>query len=99
MYANNRCRLPGESKDDASTDVGAVGEHANADGACYKLEEVAQYHVGETVTCMQKSWLAPGGAEAIIYGDSMCLCLLVAAPIFSGPPWTCLAFICQCSHS
>jgi len=33
----------------------------------FKIEETAQYYVGETVTSLQKTALSPGGAEAIVY--------------------------------
>ena len=46
------------------------------DSARWKVEEIAQYHVGETVTSIHKCCLSPGGAEAIVYGcASICTCM------------------------
>jgi len=63
------CRLPTNVADDTSDDPGGVGSFENSagDGAMFKIEETAQYYVGETVTSLQKTALSPGGAEAIVY--------------------------------
>jgi splicing factor 3B subunit 3 len=64
------CRLPAEAKDDAGEEPGAIGgyDHGNAEGARFKVNEIVQFHVGETVTSIQKCSLSPGGAAAIVYG-------------------------------
>jgi splicing factor 3B subunit 3 len=54
--------------------VGASGAAASAStaaarlgGAAYKLEAVASFHVGDTVTSLQRAALQPGGAEVLLY--------------------------------
>lgn len=33
----------------------------------FKVDEIVQYHVGETVCGLQRATLTPGGADAIVY--------------------------------
>ena len=40
-------------------------------GAPYKLEDVVNFHVGDTVTALQRASLQPGAKEVIIYGTVM----------------------------
>eukprot|EP00771_Trimastix_marina_P003755 gnl/Trimastix_PCT/513.p1 GENE.gnl/Trimastix_PCT/513~~gnl/Trimastix_PCT/513.p1 ORF type:complete len:1198 (+),score=474.09 gnl/Trimastix_PCT/513:94-3687(+) len=37
-------------------------------GAPYKMTEITQFYIGETVTSLNKTCLMPGGAECIVYG-------------------------------
>ena len=65
------CRLPREVSDDAD-DAALMAASAGRDdlalnGAPSKAEEVVQFHVGETVTSLQKVSLGPGCAEVILY--------------------------------
>lgn len=39
--------------------------------AHHKLEDVIQFHVGDTVTALQRAAMQPGGQEAIIYATIM----------------------------
>eukprot|EP00958_Prasinococcus_capsulatus_P017369 scaffold1954_cov364-Prasinococcus_capsulatus_cf.AAC.4 len=63
-------RLPAEISEQVEDDPsgGRAREGAARTGAPYKLEEVIQYHVGDTVCAMQKATLQSGGSESIIYG-------------------------------
>ncbi len=63
------CRLPTEVSDDVDEDPGGAGsfEHAKLNGAQFKVDEIVQYHVGETVCGLQRATLTPGGADAIVY--------------------------------
>lgn len=36
-----------------------------------QLNKIIQFHVGDGVTCLQKTFLIPGGGECIIYGTAM----------------------------
>ena len=51
------------------------GKFAGVGGALnsahHKLEDVIQFHVGDTVTALQRAAMQPGGQEAIIYGTIM----------------------------
>jgi len=40
-------------------------------GAPNKLEAITQFHVGDTVTCLQRATLQPGGGETLLYGTIM----------------------------
>ena len=64
------------------------GKFAGVGGALnsahHKLEDVIQFHVGDTVTALQRAAMQPGGQEAIIYGTIMGAlgvpCLVTAFP-------------------
>jgi len=62
-------RLPPDVADDINEDPSAAGvfDHTRLNGAQFKVDEVIQYHVGETVCGLQKATLTPGGADAIVY--------------------------------
>ena len=55
----------------------------------YKVEQIAHYHVGETVTSVFKTSLSPGGAEAVIYSTiggsigalQVCVCVCVCVRV------------------
>lgn len=40
-------------------------------GAPHKLENVVQFHVGDTITSLQRAVMQPGGTEVIVYGTIM----------------------------
>lgn len=40
-------------------------------GAPHKLSAVANFHVGDTITAMQRAALQPGGQEVIVYATVM----------------------------
>jgi splicing factor 3B subunit 3 len=40
-------------------------------GAPHKLQNLAQFHVGDTITSLAVSSLQPGGNEVILYGTVM----------------------------
>mmetsp|Transcript_4234 Transcript_4234/g.6990 ORF Transcript_4234/g.6990 Transcript_4234/m.6990 type:complete len:1205 (-) Transcript_4234:464-4078(-) len=40
-------------------------------GAPHKLTAVVNFHVGDTITAMQRTALQPGGQEVIVYGTAM----------------------------
>lgn len=62
-------RLPANVSDDANEAAGEDGilDGGHLGGAGYKVEEIVQYHVGETVCSLQRATLTPGGAESIVY--------------------------------
>lgn len=63
-------RLPAEVSEDVEEDpTGArfKWEQGALNGAPYKLTNVSQFHVGETVMKMQKAALMPGGQEVLLY--------------------------------
>ena len=51
------------------------GKFAGVGGALnsahHKLEDVIQFHVGDTVTALQRAAMQPGGQDSIIYGTIM----------------------------
>uniref|UniRef100_A0A7S0PY64 DNA damage-binding protein 1 n=1 Tax=Coccolithus braarudii TaxID=221442 RepID=A0A7S0PY64_9EUKA len=65
------CRLPQEVSDDVDDaqllSATAGREGAALNGAPSKAEEIAQFHIGETVTSLQKVTLGPGCSEVILY--------------------------------
>jgi len=62
-------RLPEKINDDLEEDptafAGKTGGMLN--GAPHKLEQIISYHVGETVTTIQRCTLVPGGVEVVIF--------------------------------
>ncbi len=67
-------RLPSQVSDEIEDDP--TGSKLKTDqgylnGAPHKLEDIACFHVGETITTLQKTSLVPGGAEALIYSTIM----------------------------
>ena len=68
-------RLPQDVSDDVDDaqllSRGAGNEALMLNGAPSKSDELVQYHVGETVTSLQKVTLGPGCAEVILYTTIM----------------------------
>jgi len=69
------CRLPQEVADDIDDaqllSATAGREDMALNGAPSKADEIVQFHVGETVTSLQKVTLGPGCAEVILYTTIM----------------------------
>uniref|UniRef100_M4BEI1 DNA damage-binding protein 1 n=1 Tax=Hyaloperonospora arabidopsidis (strain Emoy2) TaxID=559515 RepID=M4BEI1_HYAAE len=67
------CRLPSEVSDEIDNPTGnrILWDSGLLNGAPNKLEQVAQFHVGDVVTSMVRGSLVPGGTEAIIYATIM----------------------------
>ena len=63
-------RLPAEISEQVEDDPsgGRAREGSARQEAPYKLEEVIQYHIGDTACALQKATLQAGGSESIIYG-------------------------------
>ena len=40
-------------------------------GAAHKLEDIINFHAGDTVTALQRAAMQPGGREVILYGTVM----------------------------
>ncbi len=66
-------RLPAETSDDAD-DAGLLAVGARRDdvggtlnGAPSKADEIANFHLGEVATSLQKATLGPGCAEVVLY--------------------------------
>jgi splicing factor 3B subunit 3 len=66
-------RLPEKINDDLDEDptafAGKTGGLLN--GAPHKVDQIVQYHVGETVTSVQRCTLVPGGVDVIVYATIM----------------------------
>ncbi|XP_077297281.1 splicing factor 3b subunit 3 isoform X1 [Arctopsyche grandis] len=63
-------RLPSSVTDDVDEDPTgnkALWDRGLLNGASQKTEIVAVFHVGETVTWLQRATLIPGGSEALLY--------------------------------
>lgn len=63
-------RLPPNVSDDVEEDPTghkALWDRGLLNGASQKADTVATFHVGETVTWLQKVTLIPGGAESLLY--------------------------------
>ncbi|KAL3669331.1 hypothetical protein V7S43_005707 [Phytophthora oleae] len=62
-------RLPSEVSDEIDNPTGnrILWDSGLLNGAPNKLEQVAQFHVGDVVTSMVRASLVPGGTEAILY--------------------------------
>jgi splicing factor 3B subunit 3 len=66
-------RLPSEVSDEIDNPTGnrMLWDSGLLNGAPNKLEQIAQFHVGEVVTSMVRTSLVPGGMEAVIYATVM----------------------------
>jgi len=66
-------RLPEKINDDLEEDPTAFAGKSGGmlNGAPHKLEAIIQYHVGETITSIQRCTLVPGGVEVVIYATIM----------------------------
>lgn len=69
-------RVPVEASDDFSFSTSFVDSQSQSNGTnpsstllrTHQINTVAQFHVGDIVTCLQKSQLSPTSIETIIYG-------------------------------
>ena len=67
-------RLPQGLAQDPDDDAAAGGRSSDAGrlrGAPHKLVDVANFHIGDTVTAMDRCALQPGGREFLLYGTVM----------------------------
>jgi len=69
-------------------------------GAPNKLEDVVNFHVGDTITALQRSALQPGGQEVLVLSFSSSLsqvrcysCLAAHQGAHSPPPPSCFSCI------
>ncbi|XP_047324313.1 spliceosome-associated protein 130 A-like [Impatiens glandulifera] len=54
------------------TDVSAAIEKCPyGDGTPNKIDEIVHFHVGDVITCLQKTTLTPDGKECVLYGTIM----------------------------
>jgi len=63
-------RLPAQISDDIEEDpTGAKlqAEQGYLNGAAHKLEDLAFFHVGETINCVLKASLVAGASEVVVY--------------------------------
>ena len=61
------CRLPQEVSDDVDDAQLLTSGEGIVNGAPSKADPIVQFHVGDTVTSLQKVVLGPGCAEVIVY--------------------------------
>jgi len=67
-------RLPPQVSDEIEEDPTGSKlkiEQGYLGGAPHKLEQIAVFHIGETVNSLTKTTLVPGGAEALVYTTLM----------------------------
>lgn len=65
-----KCRLPSGATDDANVDpTGEKGlwDRGVLNGASNKMDLLCSFHLGETITSLQKTTLIPGGNDALVY--------------------------------
>jgi len=63
-------RLPAQVSDEVEEDPTGSKlktEHGYLNGAPHKLEQIINFHAGETLNTIIKSTLVPGGSEALLY--------------------------------
>ena len=63
-------RLPNETNDDLDDDptgTKSLWDRGLLSGAAQKFEIITNFHVGETVTALQKATLIPGGQDSLVY--------------------------------
>jgi len=63
-------RLPSQVSDEVEEDPTGSSlkiERGYLNGAPHKLETLSAFHVGETISSLQRTTLAPGGTEALVY--------------------------------
>lgn len=66
-------RLPAACEDDEK-DLGSVKykwEAGFLNSAYYKMENIAQFYIGDLATCLSKCCLSEGGPEILLYGTCM----------------------------
>ena len=61
------CRLPQEVSDDVDDAQLLTSGEGIVNGAPSKADPIVQFHVGDTITSLQKVVLGPGCAEVIVY--------------------------------
>jgi hypothetical protein len=64
-------RTPHPQVEDDPTGGKNAAALGRLNGAPNKLEPIAQFHVGDTVTSLQRAALQPGGSESLLYGTIM----------------------------
>ena len=63
-------RLPYSVSDDVEEDPTgnkSLWDRGRLNGASQKAETLINFHVGETVTSLQRATLIPGGSESLVY--------------------------------
>lgn len=63
-------RLPANISDDVDEDPTgnkALWDRGVLNGASQKADSVANFHIGEVITSLQKATLIPGGSESLVY--------------------------------
>ncbi|ELT96001.1 hypothetical protein CAPTEDRAFT_155561 [Capitella teleta] len=63
-------RLPSNATDDVDEDPTgnkALWDRGSLNGASQKADSIANFHVGEMITSLQKATLIPGGSESLVY--------------------------------
>merc|ERR1711920_1089454 len=64
------CRIPEECRDDEGGDLSGLrlkADTAYLTGATPKLDHVVQFHVGDSITALEKTTLSQGGRDHIMY--------------------------------
>lgn len=65
------------------------GDTAYLTDRCYKLQSLLHFHVGETITALDRAALTGGGVECIVYGTIMgtvaALCPFISKQEVSSP--------------
>jgi splicing factor 3B subunit 3 len=67
-------RLPAQTSDEIEEDPTGSKlkvEQGYLNGAPHKLEDIANFHVGDTINTLTRTSLVPGGAEALFYTTLM----------------------------
>jgi len=67
-------RLPSQTSDEIEEDpTGSIFNISMGylNGAPHKLDDIAMFHIGETINTLQKTTLVPGGAEVLFYTTLM----------------------------
>jgi len=67
-------RLPAQTSDEIEEDPTGSKlkvEQGYLNGAPHKLEDIAHFHVGDTINTLTRTSLVPGGAEALFYTTLM----------------------------
>lgn len=69
-FCHRQIRLPGYVSDEVDEDPTgnkALWDRGRLNGASQKADILANFHLGETVTSLQKATLIPGGSESLVY--------------------------------
>ncbi|PFH38689.1 putative splicing factor 3b, subunit 3 [Besnoitia besnoiti] len=68
------CRVPSEAKQEELGDATGLrlrGDTTYLTDKCFKLQNVLQFHIGETVTALERATLTSGASECVVYGTVM----------------------------